>query len=89
MHPPPNVKVVADEFSDSTLGDLEQYGSDDEDEEVSSYFQVCGCGHDAKTHNADESILGTDEFKRRGRVAIRLDELLQVRAFSYFSTEPV
>lgn len=78
LHPPPGVKVVPDEHSDSVLGNLEQYGSDDEDEEISSYFQQCACGHGVSDHGADESILGTAEFARRGRVAARLDELLQV-----------
>ncbi|KIM45219.1 hypothetical protein M413DRAFT_8508 [Hebeloma cylindrosporum] len=77
LHPPPKVDVVLDGHSDSILGDLGQYGSDDDDEEVSSYFETCACGHDVKAHNADEFELGRSEFARRGRVACRLDELLQ------------
>ena len=78
IHPPPRVDVVLDNHNDSSLGDLGQYGSDDDDEEVSSYLELCACGHDVKTHNADEEVLGPSEFARRGRVAVRLDELLQV-----------
>ena len=78
LHPPPKVTVVLDEHSDSSLGNLEQYGSDDDEEEVSSYLDACACGHEVKAHNADEITLGKPEFARRGRVAIRLDEVLQV-----------
>ena len=79
LHPPPRVDVVLDGHDDSSLGDLGQYGSDDDDEEISSYLTMCGCGHGVKAHNADEETLGSAEFARRGRVAVRLDELLQVR----------
>jgi hypothetical protein len=78
LHPPLKVDVVLDGHSDSSLGDLGQYGSDDDDEELSSYFETCACGHDVKAHNANEIELGRSEFARRGRVACRLDELLQV-----------
>lgn len=77
LHPPPKVDVVLDGHSDAGLGDLGQYGSDDDDEEVSSYLEICACGHSVREHNADKSKLG-EEFTRRGRVAFRLDELLQV-----------
>ena len=78
LHPPPRVDVVLDGHSDSVLGDLGQYGSDDDDEEVSSYLQICACGHSVKEHNANETNMGKAEFTRRARVAIRLDEFLQV-----------
>ena len=83
LHPPPRVAVVLDEHSDSSLGTLEQYGSDDDEEEVSSYLNICACGHGVKAHNADEIALGKLEFARRGRVAIRLDEVLQVNTSNY------
>ena len=85
LHPPQRVAVVLDEHSDSSLGNLEQYGSDDDEEEVSSYLDTCACGHGVKAHNADEIVLGKDEFVRRGRVAIRLDEVLQVNTNQIFS----
>jgi len=44
-----------------------------------SYLETCDCGHDVTSHGADQSILEPEEFKRRGRVALRLDELLMVR----------
>ncbi|KAH9485109.1 Histone acetyltransferase gcn5 [Psilocybe cubensis] len=77
LHPPPGIDVVVDGQSDSSLGDLGQYGSDDEDEPPSSYLSSCACGHGVKEHNADEKELGRVEFNRKARVAIRLDELLQ------------
>ncbi|KAJ3513715.1 hypothetical protein NLJ89_g2796 [Agrocybe chaxingu] len=79
LHPPPKVDVVLDGHNDSL--DLGQYGSDDEDE-VSSYLQICRCSHNVKEHNADEAVLGKLEFNRRARVAIRLDEILQVRKYA-------
>ena len=76
LRPPPRVDVV-DDRNDSSLADfIDQYGSDDE--EVSSYLETCACGHGVKEHNADEVAMGHSEFARRGRVAVRLDELLQV-----------
>ncbi len=83
LHPPLKVDVVLDGRSDAGLGDLGQYGSDDDDEEVSSYLETCACGHSVKEHNADKSKLG-EEFDRRGRVAFRLDELLQVSDITSF-----
>jgi hypothetical protein len=43
------------------------------------YLNECNCGHDVPSHGADISILGKPEYQRRGRVAVRIDELLQVR----------
>jgi hypothetical protein len=42
------------------------------------YLDVCYCGHGVRSHGADESVLGKQEYARRGRVAVRLDEILQV-----------
>lgn len=78
IHPPRGVDVVPDGHSDSSLGDLGQYGSDDDDEVASSYLERCACGHIVEDHNADDKILGRSEFDRRARVAVRLDELLLV-----------
>lgn len=78
LHPPPEVDVVLHGPNDSGLGDLGQYESDDDNEEVTSYLQICACGHNVREHNANEATLGKSEFTRRGRVAIRLDEFLQV-----------
>jgi len=79
------VNVVSDGHDETGLGDLGQYGSDDEDEEVSSYLEICACGHNVRQHNADEAELGKAEFTRRGRVAIRLDEFLQVCKLNFGS----
>ena len=44
------------------------------------YLDTCACGHGVYSHGADESLLGKQEYLRRGRVAVRLDEILQVSA---------
>ncbi|KAI0775673.1 hypothetical protein BD413DRAFT_602875 [Trametes elegans] len=69
LHPPPGWRV----FSDSTDGDE----SDDDDEPPPTrYLDRCECGHGVSAHGAD-SGLDRDEFVRRARVAVRLDELLE------------
>lgn len=62
LHPPPVIELVLD--SDAA------YGGD--------YLASCACGHDASEHGADLHELGVEEFERRARVAVRMDELLQV-----------
>ncbi|KAL0956425.1 hypothetical protein HGRIS_002573 [Hohenbuehelia grisea] len=76
LHPSPGVEVVVkDDLMDTSLGILDGYGSDDDDD--LSYINLCACGHAAKDHGADLSHINRNEFARRGRVAARLDELLQ------------
>lgn len=60
----------------TAIGDLAQYGDDDDKDE--QYLDMCACGHDVAAHDADEERLGSDEFARRARVAVRLDELRSV-----------
>ncbi|KAJ7346792.1 hypothetical protein DFH08DRAFT_869327 [Mycena albidolilacea] len=80
LHPDPSWEVVLDDLSaEPSLVELDQYGSDDEDGQP-NYLKGCACGHDMYDHGANQPQLGRDEFLRRGRVAIRLDEILQVRA---------
>ncbi|PFH53843.1 hypothetical protein AMATHDRAFT_83748 [Amanita thiersii Skay4041] len=79
LHPPPGVQLVLDDHRATgthSLGDLGQYGSDDE-EGSTSYLNTCACGHTVAQHGAAETVIGRSEFLRRGRVASRLDELLQ------------
>ncbi|KAG8213622.1 hypothetical protein J3R82DRAFT_10307 [Butyriboletus roseoflavus] len=85
LRPPPDIEVVqGDEDSrKSSLGALDQYGSDEDDEPA--YLCTCVCGHEVGDHGADESVIGREEFSRRGRLAIRLDEMLQAS----LDTEPV
>lgn len=64
----------------SLLGDLTQYGSDEED--GPAYLETCICGHDVADHGVQLAALGREEFSRRARLATRLDELLQVRLIS-------
>ncbi|PIL36145.1 hypothetical protein GSI_01805 [Ganoderma sinense ZZ0214-1] len=69
LHPPPGWRV----FSDASDGS----DSDDDGEPPSKYLDRCECGHGVLHHGADMSSIGHEEFARRGRVAVRLDELLE------------
>ena len=71
LYPPPGWRV----FLDTSDGD----DSDDDGEPPQGYLNECRCGHDVSAHGADVSSTGHEEFARRGRVAVRLDELLEVR----------
>ena len=66
LRPPVGVEVSPD---DSLLSDQMEL----------AYLNECQCGHDVPSHGADVSLLGRPEYQRRGRVAVRIDELLQVR----------
>ncbi|KAG0701351.1 hypothetical protein DFH29DRAFT_806381 [Suillus ampliporus] len=76
LRPPAGVEVVLDEdaHQKSLLGDLTQYGSDEED--GTAYLETCICGHDVADHGGQGAALGREEFSRRARLATRLDELL-------------
>jgi histone acetyltransferase len=79
LNPPHDVQVVLDDVTnESSLDVLGQYGSDDEETQHLPYLETCACSHGVLQHNAEESDIGRAEFLRRSRVAIRLDELLQV-----------
>ena len=65
LHPPVGVEVSPD---DSLLSDQMEL----------PYLSECQCGHDVPSHGADVSIIGRPEHQRRGRAAVRIDELLQV-----------
>ncbi|KAG2055785.1 hypothetical protein BDR06DRAFT_953620 [Suillus hirtellus] len=77
LRPPASVEVVLDDdiHQKSLLGDLTQYGSDEED--GPAYLETCICGHDVADHGSQLAALGREEFSRRARLAIRIDELLQ------------
>ncbi|KAG2079165.1 hypothetical protein BDR04DRAFT_23345 [Suillus decipiens] len=77
LRPPASVEVVLDDdvHPKSLLGDLTQYGSDEED--GPAYLETCICGHDVADHSGQLAALGREEFSRRARLATRLDELLQ------------
>ncbi|KAG1771762.1 hypothetical protein EDD22DRAFT_768935, partial [Suillus occidentalis] len=76
LRPPASVEVVLDDdvHQKSLLGDLTQYGSDEED--GPAYLETCICGHDVADHGVQLAALGREEFSRRARLATRLDELL-------------
>lgn len=77
LRPPPDIQVTLDDQNSrkSSLGALDQYGSDEDDEPA--YLCTCICGHEVADHGADESALGREEFSRRGRLATILDGMLQ------------
>ena len=77
LRPTPGTSLTLDSNEVFTaIGDLAQYGDDDDKDE--QYLDVCACGHDVAAHDADEDRLGSDEFARRARVAVRMDELRSV-----------
>ncbi|GAW04251.1 histone gcn5 superfamily [Lentinula edodes] len=84
LHPSIGVHVVLDDGSgESILGELGQYGSDDDDEKPSAppYLDICACGHGVAEHGANELQIGTEEYRRRASYAIRIDENMQVMEF--------
>lgn len=86
LKPPPGFRVLLDTESrlEVQFAELTEYGFEPEENEP-TYLIFCGCGHDAMQHGADMNLLGHDEFIRRARVAIRCDELLQVRLCFYMA----
>ena len=74
LHPPSGVDV----FSDDEFGPESSNGDHGSDDDGGVYLEICACGHSVNEHNADPVDLGEDEFARRSRVAVRLDELLKV-----------
>lgn len=91
LQPPQDAHLVLDTARPHqilSLGHLRQYG-DDDDKITPDYLDICECGHGLAQHGADESAIGHLEFRRRARVATRLDELLQVRPFFIFYSAPL
>jgi hypothetical protein len=86
LRPPPGVEVINDD-PPSSLGDLGQYGSDDEDLSP-VYLDACLCGHGVMEHGADPTVIGVEEFGRLGRVAFRMDEYLQVSIIHLLTWSP-
>lgn len=76
LRPPPDVEVALD--SETQPGSSPP-GSQEHGSISGTYLQLCSCAHDVTAHGADLSLVGAEEFARRGRVAVRLDELLEVR----------
>ncbi|KAI0048276.1 hypothetical protein FA95DRAFT_1460781, partial [Auriscalpium vulgare] len=77
LHPSSSLELVRDDReTDNYLTDLAGYGSDDDDGPV-DYLQLCDCGHEPRQHGANEAELDHDEFERRVRVALSLDEHLE------------
>ena len=79
LHPGPHVHIHRDgQPPENSLTDLAQYGSDEEDNGV-SYLRLCGCGHSPRQHGANAAALGEEEYTRRARLALRIDQYLEVR----------
>lgn len=79
LQPPLGYKVVTDDRMehddfDDLFGDSDDEGSSGP---PSSYLEMCSCGHDVSAHNADLRSLDRQEFERRGKVAIRIDEFFK------------
>ena len=70
LRPPRHIILTSDE--DKHFVNVNNYDS--------QYLDSCACGHSCAEHGADIGKLGHTEFSRKARVAIRADELLQVRA---------
>jgi histone acetyltransferase len=79
LRPASNVQLVRDGHPpENSLTDLDQYGSDEEDNGV-TYLYRCECGHSPQQHGADEEELDKEEYTRRAKLALRIDQHLEVR----------
>ncbi|KAI0312750.1 hypothetical protein OF83DRAFT_1025088, partial [Amylostereum chailletii] len=77
LHPSSDLELVRDDRkTENSLTGLDEYGSDDEDE-ITDYLQLCGCGHASSDHGANEAVIERDEYVRRATVAIRLEVHLE------------
>ncbi len=48
------------------------------------HLKICRCGHALEDHGCDDS-LNRDEFNRRAKVAVRIDELLEASFAGIYS----
>lgn len=74
LRPPPDVEVAPDSETQPSSSPTDAQGNSG----TEPYLLLCSCTHDVAAHGADLSLVGAEEFARRGRVAVRLDELLEV-----------
>ena len=88
LRPPPTVEVILDSDYQQEKNIFADLTEDvfDFDETPLEYLSVCACGHGQALHGAEKDVIGADEFVRRGRVAVRIDELLEVSAISRLET---
>lgn len=88
LRPPPDVAVELDDASDvdDEMGKLASYRTDENEHQHGDYLHSCRCGHAVTNHGADKAALGQDEFIRRAKAAVRLDEFLQVSISSPVDT---
>ncbi|KAH9935521.1 uncharacterized protein B0H18DRAFT_976083 [Fomitopsis serialis] len=74
LRPPPGVEVVLASDAQPGSSPSESQGHDGI---PGKYLDGCACGHGIVEHGANLSSIGAEEFARRGRAAVRLDELLE------------
>jgi hypothetical protein len=79
LHPASDVELVREgQPPENSLTDLDQYGSDEEENGV-TYLSQCACGHRPQQHGADEEELDKEEYMRRANLALRIEQHLEVR----------
>ena len=79
LHPADDLEIVRDDHPpENSLTDLDQYGSDEEENGV-TYLSQCACGHDPQQHGADSEELDKEEYMRRANLALRIEQHLEVR----------
>jgi len=79
LHPASNIHLVRDNHPpENSLTNLDQYGSDEEENDV-TYLSQCACGHSPQQHGADEEELDKEEYTRRANLALRIEQHLEVR----------
>ena len=74
LHPGQDVTLVLDD----TLAAASVLAEPAIDDHPNHYLALCACGHALGEHGLSDE-LPEQEILRRGKVAIRLDELLQVK----------
>ncbi|KAF8331074.1 uncharacterized protein EI90DRAFT_2920645 [Cantharellus anzutake] len=74
LHPPPGWQAMADDSEDvGIVLDMAEFSEELTDE---GHLKICDCGHSFEDHGCDDSI-DLEEFNRRARAAVRIDELLE------------
>lgn len=74
LHPPPGWQAMADDSED--VGIVLDVVESSEELTEEGHLKICSCGHALEDHGCDDS--DRDEFNRRARAAVRIDELLEV-----------
>jgi hypothetical protein len=78
LHPPPGWRAISDDSED--VGDVLDMVDGSEFLTDEGHLKFCDCGHPYGDHGCDPT-LDREEHSRRARVAVRIDEILEVRVF--------